>query len=540
MDHIVRYTLPHIVRALLACGLLCAIASSVQAQNQITENPEGAAKLRRIWFIKGWGQPDTLVGINAGPLGDINADGFDDFSVSIGTDAKIFLGGDPPTTTPVFSLDSAAFGSVRSPVVGNFLGDSSRMMIGFIRSLCPADVGACFIRVLFYHPDADSVLRWSGYEWYMGEQPHNFALHAADLDRDGADELVVVNTQDDSTRVRIYRGGDDFSLMEPTMTMTMESAGFIYTSYSDFDGDGFVDFSMGTLSGTVSRLKFWWGSSQSPWSWSDVPDRIILQTIDSIVPSYPAAYRFMDYNGDGQQDLFGQNNAGTDFYLWLSDRSVDFRTRRYDATDIDLHIPRASGGGTYGYVADSLQRYMMLPIMPPWDEPDDSAKGLGGGADGPNMTFDAWFPGNEGPLLSSWDVGDVDGNGWLDALIHSSNYGGPGVGIALIIAGGPYIPSDDPTVDVRRITTGEHVAAIHIWPNPVWEELHIAWRGDLTRRPARMLIHDAAGRAIADIPLHFWKGEARWLRAAAPAGAYIITIIDTNGETLATSTIIAR
>ena len=86
--------------------LLAALLHSTQPAElpsqpppSITENPQGAARLRVIWSKKGTGVQGTRVGMSAVGLGDINRDGYDDFSIRVSNQHWIFLGGDPHQTS---------------------------------------------------------------------------------------------------------------------------------------------------------------------------------------------------------------------------------------------------------------------------------------------------------------------------------------------------------------------------------------------------------------------------------------------------------
>ncbi|MEO7994047.1 MAG: hypothetical protein ABI743_06580, partial [bacterium] len=74
--------------------------------------------------------------------------------------------------------------------------------------------------------------------------------------------------------------------------------------------------------------------------------------------------------------------------------------------------------------------------------------------------------------------------------------------------------------------------AISLWPMPARDELHIAWRGDLSKMPSRFVIHDLLGREIASGSVESWRGEALWHCAATPPGVYVLSIIDASGTLL--------
>jgi hypothetical protein len=75
--------------------------------------------------------------------------------------------------------------------------------------------------------------------------------------------------------------------------------------------------------------------------------------------------------------------------------------------------------------------------------------------------------------------------------------------------------------------------AISTWPNPLNDQLHIAWRGDLPRMPEHFQVHDLPGRLIAEGHVDAWRGEALWNCAGLPQGSYLLSIFDRNGALLA-------
>jgi hypothetical protein len=77
-----------------------------------------------------------------------------------------------------------------------------------------------------------------------------------------------------------------------------------------------------------------------------------------------------------------------------------------------------------------------------------------------------------------------------------------------------------------------------LWPNPVREELNIAWRGDLKRMPAIIELHDLLGRLIDRQPLESWRGSGRWDCSGFQAGMYLLEVYDRLGHLLATTTVV--
>ncbi len=503
----------------LVCSLVVLAMVAVEralGQNAIIENPDGAVKLQRIWYKLGTGNVDAPVGMGAGGISDINHDGYDDFAIINGTTWEVYLGDSPsPSYDPVWTSDSATY-IINRPVVGDFLGNGESL-IGFASAGCEGN-GFCRVYLRFYRPDSEAVLVETGYELRTNnlEYCNNTRFSVLDLDRDGADELIMGNSCY-QPEVWIYRGGEDFDLRAPTLKI-VDSAGaekraIFEMLVADIDGDRYPDLLYRIMSASTEAksadLKFWWGGEGTPWTWTNEPDRLVDLPVLSVVPTSIRS-EFIDYNGDGVMDLTG-NLWWADssvFFLWLSGPEHNPRTRSYDSTDVDLVLEDAFGGGTLGYVADSTRRYHMLPISgPPLQRRD--LYGLGGGADGPNLTYDTWVAGGESPLTGGWPAGDINGDGWEDRIVFASTYGGPGVGIALILAGGPYIPSDDPTVSVREEGIAGESGGLYLWPNPVVDELHIAWKGNLEWGPRTLRVHVLSGGLVVEGSVNTWAGFSR-------------------------------
>ena len=517
----------------------------LQAQNQITENPQGAEKLRRIWFKKGTGIIGQEVGRAAGSIGNINYDAFDDVAIQNTLDWYVYLGGDPMADTAAWVYTTEAFrADLRGPVVGNFFGNDTAL-IGLSNARCDTFSGACFVRVFFFSADPDSLLISTEYILDLGEQPCYLSMHAKDLDRDGDDELIVINSEEvcNHTIIRIYEGGEDFDLSEPDYIIRDEEPTDqrpVSASVRDLDADGFLDIILGIRFRTGWKMKFWWGTENSPSDWTDEPDRILPLSSDSPAPQYSYAGILQDFDGDGKTDflgaLFSGDDAGT--YMWLSSTDPDFRNRSLDQTDYDRYYKDVIWTRGFGHVADSTGRYDMLAVFP--DPGPDIAYGLSGGKQGPNHTYDAFFGGGDGPGFGGVSAGDVNADGYEDRILNSSSYGGPGVGIAAIISGGSYIPVDDTTLSVRSIATEEHESALHIWPNPVIDKLHIAWRGGLQRRPSEVAVFDMRGREVVRGEVNYWRGEAVWECGSVASGAYLLVVYDNQGAILASEEVIVQ
>ncbi len=129
-------------------------------------------------------------------------------------------------------------------------------------------------------------------------------------------------------------------------------------------------------------------------------------------------------------------------------------------------------------------------------------------------------------------IGDVNGDGW-DNFISAADGYGFNAGIAIVLGGGPNIPRD-PSLGVEQTAIAGRGDAISTWPNPVRDELHIAWRGDLKQMPASFIIYDLIGREVASGTVAPSQSEALWQCAAIAPGIYLLGIYDDAGNLLAT------
>jgi len=106
---------------------------------------------------------------------------------------------------------------------------------------------------------------------------------------------------------------------------------------------------------------------------------------------------------------------------------------------------------------------------------------FGGGRQGPNGSYDAWYEDQiENIFAGAAPLGD--GDGWDDAIAFHPNWL-LNAGVAVIFAGGPYIPTDDPTVGVRQEAVAGESGGLYMWPNPVEGELNIVWGGTCRECP---------------------------------------------------------
>jgi hypothetical protein len=285
-------------------------------------------------------------------------------------------------------------------------------------------------------------------------------------------------------------------------------------------------------------LRFYWSDENSPWSWAErQPDRDIPIVEGTIGLSYylhnPTPY-LEDYDGDGVGDLDGSEFVeGIDgVRVYLSSRK-NARTRSFTLDDADIYYPDQFRGYTIGPLNDSLGKHDMLALV---------YRYVSGSASGPDFDYEAYYSPDgldEYSRGRGMPVGDVTGDGWPD-IADGHEMEGPAVntGVAMVLAGGPYIPFDDPSMVVEEYPVAGESTGLYLWPNPVDDELHIAWKGNLRTMPSRFEIHDMNGELVVEGEVEAYRGEALWRCAGVAAGAYLLTAYDKENNRIADARII--
>lgn len=544
-----------IVLMLSFAAMFVSTSMFAQQVGTITADPN-AQPLRKIWQVNG--KPfigGDHVGENVVGLGDIYGTGKGAWGVYYGTvrQSRIFR-----NDSADIAKDTAAvqvFDSMGVALSGDFWGTGHRA-VGFARSdvdLTNPDLPIYYYKFLVHRTDSgriatspSAVLRTRNMNPPRRLTMPN-AMLAADLDGDGADELILAmggigldTGVSKFPELWIYKGGAGFQLDSPTVIVRhpfYNGQVDIGAVVGDFDGDHHVDIAISRgNNGGGNHLTFYWGTGDIL-AFADTNNRRVVN-LTSGYPDAGIGITALDCDGDGVTDLATdltyQQPRGT--YLYRSGAGKNARTRSYRLDDADLVFDGAPVHLNGGYLNDSSRRYEMLALgrletEPPGRPPMTL---FAGGDRGPDFAYDAYNNDAFGHL----PIDDVDGDGWNDCMGWNGHYDHEG-GIAVIYAGGPYIPG--PKTSGVDVVAGEgHDRAIAIWPNPAMNELHIAWRGDLKNMPTRFAVYDLLGNDIAHGSVEPWRGAALWNCSAVAAGVYVLTISDDRGALIATKRIVKQ
>jgi hypothetical protein len=228
-----------------------------------------------------------------------------------------------------------------------------------------------------------------------------------------------------------------------------------------------------------------------------------------------------------------RHNPDRGTYFFRSNNGKNARTRSFHRDDADNVLPDLVGHLRGGYLNDSSRRYEMLQMgLLEGQVGYPKIMFFAGGDNGPDQAYDAFANLGGDPIF------DVNGDGW-DDLLGRNSYVNIRAGIAAIYAGGPYIPS--PKVSGVEAIAGEgHEQAITVWPNPLRDDLHIAWRGDLRRTPRSFRIHDILGRDVAHGDVPAGTKAALWRSGDLPSGTYLLSVYAHDGTIITTTPIIKQ
>ena len=91
---------------------------------------------------------------------------------------------------------------------------------------------------------------------------------------------------------------------------------------------------------------------------------------------------------------------------------------------------------------------------------------------------------------------------------------------------------------MRHIAAEDRGDAISVWPNPVREELNIAWHNDLKKMPRRFEVHDLLGQVVARGEVEAGTSAALWQCSSVPSGTYVLSVFDGSQALLASFPIV--
>lgn len=548
----------------LSLLLLLLLPIVLQAQNQLVPVSE-AAKLRRVWTQEGNPQVTDLYCLSLWGGADISGDSINDFAVYRGSDRSwlFYRGGTVPESAPFLELDSV--GSSQ-PILARFFGDDRRFLLFREDYRMNIDSVDYYYDVLTLHEITGGSLASTPTivsDQGLGDIPiERNAGHVlvADVNNDAIDDLIVtmggmrighVPDVDAAFQAWIYFGGSDFSLDTPDVVVRNIEVTDRPVHWSllcdDFDGDGRTDMVFGQTFSSSDTLRFYWGDEGSPTSWAErPPDRTVSfaygqTTLGSL------QLRASRLDADRGADIVGYTgNNGT--YLYLSGRG-DPRTRSFRADDADISYPLTSFSATgVGSLNNRQGRYDMLALDMGLGVARDQVGYvfIAGTADGPDHDYEAWYaPGLDSlrntptfPLCTA--VGDVTGDGYEDLLYGTWSYGPLETGLAILLAGGPDIPLDDPSMAVEEYPVAREASGLSLWPNPVVDELHIAWKGNLERMPSRFAIYDLKGTTVVESQADPHRGEMLWRCDGVVPGIYTLIAYDAEDHPIAEARIVKR
>ena len=525
-------------------------------------NPN-AVQLQKVWEVRGDAILFEEIGYDVWGGVDLNGDDTADFGQFKRSEYRwyFYAGGKSLSTEPILTIDSMGL-----PSVGDFYGDGRQYMLWVGGYRLEIDDFYYTYDILNLYELADTGLsRVAIVSEDLGKHVppisrsfHN--LYVEDVNNDGIDDVIVsmygVRTGqvrgeglDANNQVWIYYGGPDFQLEEPDV-IVKDSSQYGEPEYywdvhfADLDGDHKLDmiFAGGYQLGG-QMLRFYWGDENSPTSWSQrSADRNVPLIDGQTGINATTSVGFYRLDGDDAVDIAGYTGGGIDgTSVYLSTRG-NVRTRSFSVDSADLFYKTGLFQDSPGYLNDTLRRYEMLPLGAPLKQGEQRSLILVSGSTyGPDYDYEAWYS----PALDHVDfskllgIHDVTGDGYDDFIAGDGMFGG-GIrsGIAFVVAGGPSIPLDDTTLSVQEYPIAGESGGLYLWPNPVIDELHIAWRGNLAKKPAWFAAYDMSGREVVRGEVNSSIGAALWECRDIPSGAYRVVAFDGGSQVIGTAPIV--
>ena len=555
----------HTLLLLPLIGLLTLTSIPLRSQNVLKANPN-AVQLQKVWEVRGDAILFEEIGYNVWGGVDINGDDTADFAQYKRSEWRwyYYAGGKNLSTDPIWVSDSV--GSTL-PYIKDFYGDGRQSVLYLNGYQEVVDEATRYYEIMQLHEFTSAGINRTPFltvDHGKKVPPVERFLEdilVSDVNNDGIDDVIVVlgglrvgyrrdTGIDRSNQVWIYYGGPDFQLEEPDVivkdTSQFGEADAWQVWFEDFDGDHKFDLAFG---GNYPQggymLRFFWGDNNSPASWSQRPADRNLPLVSGVTGiNSTLNLGFYHLDGDAAADIAGYGGGTIDgTSVYLSTRG-NVRTRSFSIDSADLFYKTGLFDYRVGSLNDTAYRYDMLPLAEPLRPGEKPTMLLvSGSAYGPDYDYEAWYS----PALDHLNVivmrpaGDVTGDGYGDFII--GDYGWPGgitAGVAVVVAGGPSIPLDDTTLSVQEYPIAGESGGLYVWPNPVIDELHIAWRGNLAKKPAWFAAYDMSGREVVRGEVNSSIGAALWECRDIPSGAYRVVAFDGGGEVIGTAPIIKQ
>ena len=282
----------------------------------------------------------------------------------------------------------------------------------------------------------------------------------ADLDGDGDQDVIVPSRTASNVAVFLNNGAGSLT---GTSSVVVPSGSAVAVALGRFDADANIDLAVASTSEVLVYPGLGNGSfGASP-----------LHLAGSGVPTLSA----VDYDGDGLTDLVG-GSASSMVYLWRNngaggfDTRVDVNTEAYASSNALATEPIVfdfDGDGAKDLLVRTSGQYaVVIPGITPG-------------------TFGAPVPFSAGSSWNALALGDLDGDGDMDALLSS---GGSSFSSVLST-----IMNRQELIGVPGTTPLSRVAILKTWPNPVRGEFSLSYSVPAPG-PVRLELVSIAGRVV--------------------------------------------
>lgn len=449
-----------ILRRLIRRGWLIAVAFWLVTGALIVSDVR-ADSVTVLFTFEGT-DSESMIGVYLNAIGDINADGFDDISVSSQSPrgTYVFFGGDPADNTPDYFLRGSGRLGARVDMTGDGIPD---LVIG-----APEEN-----KIFLYHGFADSIASQPSDSIAPSSGVYSFGALAETgiVSGDAIGDLVCVDRQHPDGR-RFYYFENPFTTNdEPAWEYTTEgfSHGIGGIGFIDYDGDLVLDLYVG-LPGDLDSsgyVHIYFGPALP----TD-PDVVIVppdgfDSLGSVRGKKEFASQVSnigDYTGDGYDELSvfysvqpflytGGPNGDTLFDYYLESHAR-FRCAR-SAGDVN-------GDGFNDVVIGDTRSY--------WGAVDVY---LGGPK--ADTVYDFTITDSDLPVLSETyldigfkvgGAGDFNGDGYDDIIIACKNLAGGGGNpySVYVVAGSPDMVTD--VTDAEQMTVPSDFTLRQNYPNP--------------------------------------------------------------------------